>query len=111
MSDENPTPDPVAEANAIERDVLYLLTGDDSPLIWSVWDLGRATERGKCVKDTIRSLRVNGLVNQSERRARVRYARGLPHGADRRRHQLTSKRGATPQGWAWRSIPRLPGGR
>jgi hypothetical protein len=64
MPNENPTPDPVAEANAIERDVLYLLTGDDSPL-WSVWDLARATERGKLVKDTIRSLRVNGLVNQT----------------------------------------------
>ena len=64
MPDQNPTPDPVAEANAIERDVLYLLTGDDLPL-WSVWDLGRATERGKLVKDTIRSLRTSGLVNQT----------------------------------------------
>jgi hypothetical protein len=64
MPNENPTPDPVAELNAVERDVLYLLTGDDLP-IWSVWDLARATERGKLVKDTIRSLRVNGLVNQT----------------------------------------------
>ena len=62
---DTPIPDPVAELNAIERDVLYLLTGDDSLPIWSVWDLARATERGKCVKDTIRSLRVNGLVNQT----------------------------------------------
>ncbi len=60
-----PTPDPVAELNAIERDVLYLLTGEDSLPIWSVWDLARAVERGKLVKDTIRSLRVNGLVNQT----------------------------------------------
>jgi hypothetical protein len=61
MPDENPI---VAEVNAIERDVLYLLTGDDLPL-WSVWDLGRATERGKLIKDTIRSLRTSGLVNQT----------------------------------------------
>jgi hypothetical protein len=61
MPDENPI---VVEVNAIERDVLYLLTGDDLP-IWSVWDLGRALEQGKFVKDTIRSLRINGLVNQT----------------------------------------------
>ncbi len=30
-----------------------------------MWDLGRATERGKLVKDTIRSLRASGLVNQT----------------------------------------------
>jgi hypothetical protein len=64
MPDENPTHDVAAELNAIERDVLYLLTGDDLP-IWSIWDLGRAVERGKFVKDTIRSLRINGLVNQT----------------------------------------------
>jgi len=64
MPDQNPTHDPVAELNAIERDVLYLLTGDDLPL-WSIWDLGRATERGKLIKDAIRSLRTNGLVNQT----------------------------------------------
>jgi hypothetical protein len=61
MPDENPI---VVEVNAIERDVLYLLTGDDLP-IWSVWDLARATERGKLIKDTIRSLRTSGLVNQT----------------------------------------------
>ncbi len=62
---DTPTPDPVAELNAIERDVLYLLTGDDSLPIWSVWDLARAVERGKLVKDTIRSLRTNGLIRQT----------------------------------------------
>ncbi len=65
MPDQNPTPDPVAEANTIERDVLYLLTSEYDLPIWSVWDLARATGRGKCVKDTIRSLRINGLVNQT----------------------------------------------
>jgi hypothetical protein len=65
MPDQNPTPDPVAEANAIERDVLYLLTSEYDLPIWSVWDLARATGRGKHVKDTIRSLRINGLVNQT----------------------------------------------
>ncbi len=64
MPDENPIHDVVAELNAIERDMLYLLTGDDLP-IWSVWDLARALERGKFIKDTIRSLRTNGLVNQT----------------------------------------------
>jgi hypothetical protein len=64
MPDENPI---VAEVNAIERDVLYLLTSEyDLPIpIWSVWDLARATERGKLIKDTIRSLRTSGLVNQT----------------------------------------------
>jgi hypothetical protein len=62
MPDQNPI---VAEVNAIERDVLYLLTGEDSLPLWSIWDLGRATERGKLVKDTIRSLRTSGLVNQT----------------------------------------------
>ncbi len=80
MPDENPI---VVEVNAIERDVLYLLTGDDLP-IWSVWDLARATERGKLIKDTIRSLRTSGLV----------HPRGLPHGADRRPGQLTPPSGA-----------------
>jgi hypothetical protein len=61
MPDENPI---VAELNAIERDMLYLLTGDDLP-IWSIWDLARALERGKLIKDTIRSLRTNGLINQT----------------------------------------------
>jgi hypothetical protein len=62
MPDENPI---VAEVNAIERDVLYLLTSEYDPPIWSVWDLARATERGKLIKDTIRSLRTSGLVNQT----------------------------------------------
>jgi hypothetical protein len=61
MPDENPI---VAEVNAIDRDVLYLLTSEYDPPIWSVWDLARATERGKLIKDTIRSLRTSGLVNQ-----------------------------------------------
>jgi len=64
MPDENPIHDVVAELDAIERDMLYLLTGDDLP-IWSVWDLARALERGKLIKDTIRSLRTSGLVNQT----------------------------------------------
>jgi hypothetical protein len=61
MPDENPI---VAEDNETEREMLYLLTGDDLPL-WSIWDLARAMERGKHIKDTIRSLRRNGLVNQT----------------------------------------------
>jgi predicted transcriptional regulator len=61
MPDPNPI---VAEDNETERELLYLLTGDDLPL-WSIWDLARALDRGKYVKDTIRSLRRNGLVNQT----------------------------------------------
>lgn len=65
MPDPNPTPDPLADLDGIERDVLYLLTGTDSLPLWSIWDLARATERGKLIKDTIRSLRTNGLINQT----------------------------------------------
>jgi hypothetical protein len=62
MPDENPI---VAELNAIERDVLYLLTSEYDLPIWSIWDLSCALERGKLIKDTIRSLRTSGLVNQT----------------------------------------------
>jgi hypothetical protein len=65
MPDKNPICDPVAELNAIERDVLYLFTSEYDLPIWSIWDLARAVERGKHVKGTLRSLRTNGLINQT----------------------------------------------
>lgn len=43
MPDEQPIPDPAARFDAMERDVIYLLTGDDLP-IWSVEDIGRDLE-------------------------------------------------------------------
>jgi hypothetical protein len=69
MPDENPTSDVVisdvvAELDGIEREVIYLLTGDDLP-VWAVEDLGRVLEQGRRIKDSVRSLRANGLVHQT----------------------------------------------
>jgi hypothetical protein len=64
MPDKNPIRDVAAELDATEREVVYLLTGDDLP-IWSVRDLGRVLEVGKRIKDSVRSLRANGLVHQT----------------------------------------------
>jgi hypothetical protein len=42
---QNPTHDPVEQQDNAERDVLYLLSGqNDGQQLWSVPDLGRAME-------------------------------------------------------------------
>ncbi len=62
MPDENPTP---AEWwDATERDVLYLLTGDDLP-IWSVEDIGRNIESPNNAVDAVRNLHCAGLIHQT----------------------------------------------
>jgi hypothetical protein len=64
MPDENPTRDVAAELDAVERDVLYLMTDSDyMQPIWSVDDLGRAINRPAV--DAVRELRGAGLIHQT----------------------------------------------
>jgi hypothetical protein len=62
MPDENPTP--AEQWDATERDILYLLTGDDLP-IWSVEDIGRDIDNPGHAEDAVRSLRTAGLIYQT----------------------------------------------
>ena len=64
MPDEQPIPDPAERFDAMERDVIYLLTGDDLP-IWSVEDIGRDLEDPAGVVDAIRRLHNAGLIHKS----------------------------------------------
>lgn len=50
--------------DAMERDVLYLLTGDDQP-IWSVEDIGRNLEDPCGAVDAVRGLHNAGLVHKT----------------------------------------------
>jgi Mn-dependent DtxR family transcriptional regulator len=62
MPDENPTP--ADRWDERERDVIYLLTGDESP-IWSVEDIGRTLEHPGSAEDIVRRLRAEGLIHQT----------------------------------------------
>ncbi len=62
MPDENPTP--AERWDDLERDTLYLLTGDDLP-IWSVEDIGRSIEHPGSAEDIVRHLRSDGLIHQT----------------------------------------------
>jgi hypothetical protein len=64
MPDEQPIPDPAERFDAMERDVIYLLTGDDLP-IWSIEDIGRDLEDPAGVVDAIRGLHNAGLIHKS----------------------------------------------
>jgi hypothetical protein len=64
MPDEKPTQDPAERFDAMERDVIYLLTGDDLP-IWSIEDIGRDVEDPAGVADTIRRLYNAGLIHKT----------------------------------------------
>jgi hypothetical protein len=61
MPDENPTP--AERWDAMERDVMYLLTGDDLP-IWSVPDICRTIENSDAM-DAVRSLHGAGLIHKT----------------------------------------------
>jgi hypothetical protein len=63
MHDED-TPTPAERFDAMERDVLYLLTGDDLP-IWSVEDISRAVESPNDAVDAVRNLHGAGLIHQT----------------------------------------------
>jgi hypothetical protein len=62
MPDESPTP--AERWDVMERDVLYLLTGDDLP-IWSVEDIGRNIESPNNAVDAVRNLHCAGLLHQT----------------------------------------------
>ena len=64
MSDEKPTRTLAERFDAMERDVLYLLTGDDLP-IWSVDDLGRDVEDPAGAVDAVRGLHNAGLIHKT----------------------------------------------
>lgn len=64
MPDDDHTLQPADRWDALERDVVYLLTGDDLP-IWSIEDIGRAVEAPRDAADAVRSLRSAGLVQQT----------------------------------------------
>lgn len=64
MPDEKPTQDPAERFDATEREVIYLLTGDDLP-IWSIEDISRDLEDPGGVVDAIQGLHSAGLINKS----------------------------------------------
>lgn len=64
MPDEKPTQYPAERFDVTEREVVYLLTGDDLPM-WSIEDIGRDLEDPAGVEDAIRGLRNAGLINQT----------------------------------------------
>ncbi len=64
MPEPQTIPDPVERYDAIERDVLYLLTGADLP-IWSVPDIGRAIENHNDAVDAVRNLQGVGLIHKT----------------------------------------------
>jgi hypothetical protein len=64
MPDEKPTQDPAERFDAMERNVIYLLTGDDLP-IWSIEDIGRNLEDPVGVEDAIQGLYNAGLIHKS----------------------------------------------
>jgi hypothetical protein len=64
MPDEQPIPHPAERFDAMERDVIYLLTGDEL-LIWSLEDIGREIEHPDDVEDVVRNLYNAGLINRS----------------------------------------------
>jgi hypothetical protein len=64
MPDENPTRTVAERFDAMERDVLYLLTGDDLP-IWSVEDIGRDVEDPSGAVDAVRGLHNAGLIHKT----------------------------------------------
>jgi hypothetical protein len=64
MPDREDTPTVAERFDAMERDVLYLLTGDDLP-IWSVEDIGRDVEDPSGAVDAVRGLHNAGLIHKT----------------------------------------------
>lgn len=63
MPDEKPIPGLAEQYDAMEREVLYLLT--NGLPIWSVEDIGRDIEDPMDAVDVVRGLRRAGLVHQT----------------------------------------------
>jgi hypothetical protein len=65
MPDENPTPDRASELDTVERDILYLLTGEgNAPPVWSVADLGRDLEDADTAEVAVNGLHRTGLIHK-----------------------------------------------
>ena len=64
MPDREDTRTPAEQWDATEREIVYLLTGDDLP-IWSVEDIGREIDAPGRAEDAIRGLRTSGLIHQT----------------------------------------------
>lgn len=64
MHDDQDTRTTAERFDAMERDVLYLLTGDDLP-IWSVEDIGRDVEDPSGAVDAVRGLYNAGLIHKT----------------------------------------------
>lgn len=66
MPDAQPIPDPAAEADGIERDVLYLLTDpNDTQPLWSVEDIGREMESADRATVAVNGLLRAGLIHRT----------------------------------------------
>ncbi len=64
MPDEQPTPDPAAESDLAERDVIYLLTDLGGQRHWSVHEVGLELEDPGGAQDALCGLRRAGLVHR-----------------------------------------------
>jgi hypothetical protein len=78
MPDENPTRAPGARYDALEQQVLYLLT--NGLPIWSVADLGRELDDPPGVEDAVYGLRTAGLIHQTSDGFVLATRAGLPDG-------------------------------
>lgn len=59
-------PTPAERLDAIERDILYLLTDADvSQPVWSVEDLGREVENAEDARIAVRGLHHAGLIHKT----------------------------------------------
>lgn len=83
---EKPIPDPAGRLDAMEREVLYLLTGaSGQQQIWSLPNLGRAVEHADQAEVAVNSLRRAGLVHQTSdgfvfaSRAGIRFVQLVGH--------------------------------
>jgi hypothetical protein len=86
MPDENPTRAPADDLDAIERDVLYLLTGwRDGQPIWSLDDLSRDIQDSDSTDIAVRGLLRAGLLHKTTdgfifaSRAGVRFVQLVGH--------------------------------
>jgi hypothetical protein len=64
MPDEQPTPDPAAESDLAERDVIYLLTDPGGQRHWSVQEVGNEIESQGNAADALRALARAGLIHR-----------------------------------------------
>ena len=64
MPNEQRTPDPAAESDLAERDVIYLLTDPEGRRHWSVQEVGNELESQGDAADALRALARAGLIHR-----------------------------------------------